>query len=628
LVDKDTQDDIQPIPEPSHVHGEKGRQVSRSAWWILALAGVLILVFAVVRPTWFTKSPEGAPLRVPAERHFAKTLSDLGRGDGVWLTNDTPSGSFAVTLPVDSAREVTRLKLTGSTQVADESTVFLMVYFDGQQVFERQLPRGEHPLEAVVAVPERLTEDGRVRVQVRARGVQSHLTCTPDQQPGMVVHVDANSVLEASLGEPLHTLRDMVAGLDRDVTVVLTDPADQWLTTAAAIGMGLHRAGHDVRFTKTEPTTGLDSAIFVGPEQTLSDQLAWKPIDDAKADDSIRVGTVGKAPVLGVVAPRGLQVARLLTTPALATADSGGSRPEALSATRLVGGQVGLDALGTDLSEVDITERRVWRTTYSLADLPGGRIPQAVHLNLRLPASPDDLTWLLNVSLNDTLLDSRRLARDGAPIDIPLPPAAQMLNNELVITVQRDRDLGGCDVRVGTYPIQLGPGSALVLGDDPGAGFTSMPRTLAADPTVYLKGGDDQAALLHAIIPVLAEFIGWDRYPPVRRNAVPEPGKPFVYIGPSDAVGTLIRVEGGRILAGGQPVLDLTARKRGSVLQCATGPNGAAGLAVSPFGDPGSWHLPNFGRECAQVVTPGGNFAVVGAGDVYVATPSRTGTTR
>ncbi|MED5811060.1 hypothetical protein VST63_01690 [Mycolicibacterium sp. 050232] len=627
MDDPDESDRIEPIPEPRHIRGERGRHVPRSAWWILGLAAALFLVFAVVRPAWFTKSPEGAPLRVPAERHFAQTLGDLGRADGLWLTNETPSASFAVTLPMDSHRDVTRIKLVGSTQVAEESTVFLIVAFDGQQVFERQLPRGEHPFEATLAVPERIAEDGRVRIQVRARGVQSHLACTPDQLPGMVVHLDSSSVLEAALDDPLHTVRDVAAALNRDVTVVLADPGEQWLTVAAGIGMGLTRAGHRVTYTTAAPSTGPDGAIFVGPESALTERLRWKAVGGG---DSLQVGTVDKTPVLGVVQPtRPEVVSRMLTTPALATADASTAGPEALVATHLAGDQVGLERLGTDLSEIEITESHSWRSTYSLADLPGGRLPRAVRLDVRLPAAPDDLTWLVNTSLNGTLLDSRRLARNAPPVEIPLPPGAHLLDNELTVSIQRDRDLGGCDVRVAGYPLQIAPGSALLLGDDPGSGFTSLPRAFAAGPTVYLLGDDDeQAGLLNAVVPVLSDFTGWDRYPPLKCGGPPEPGKPFVLIGPPDSVATPLRLDDGRVLAGGRPVLDLDSPQRGNVVQCATGANGAVGLAVSPIGDPGSWQLPGFGRECAQVITPGGNFAVVGAGEVYVSTPSRAGTPR
>ena len=57
---------------------------------------------------------------------------------------------FTVPLPVDSGHRAPRLRLSGSTQVAQDSTVFLMVYFDGKQVYEEQLARGDNRLDRAI----------------------------------------------------------------------------------------------------------------------------------------------------------------------------------------------------------------------------------------------------------------------------------------------------------------------------------------------------------------------------------------------------------------------------------------------------------------------------------------------
>jgi hypothetical protein len=625
------QPDADPAPSPEP-RAQRSRFVPRSAWWVLAIAGVLVLAFALVRPTWFTHSRDTDPLDVPADRHFAKTIAGPGHGDGVWLTNDAPSITLTVALPVDSSRHDTQLRLNGTSQVAEDSTVFLMVYLDGQQISETELPRREHPLNLTIRVPDQAAQDGKVKVHIRTRGTLSHETCTQDSSPGMVIHLDGTSVVESALDEPLRTVRDVVAGLDRDVTVVLADKGHDWLNTAAIIGMALTRSNYVVSYADKIPDAKPDFAssnwIVIGPEHTVAAQTGWKRGGDSALDGAIALGTVDNSPTLAVVKPQPVPVARFLATPALASGDTAVNDPQAIATALPAGNEMGLGVLGVDLAQTQISDDRGWAVPYSLADLPGGRLPQAARVVLRLPGSPKDLTWILNVSLNGTLVDSLRLARSSDPVVIPLPPNAQLVRNQMSISVQRDRDIGGCGVRTTTYPIQLQAESALILGDDPGAGLTALPRRFSGGYTVHLADGGDPIALLTTMVPVLAEFTGWDKYPDLRWDTQISPGEPFVVIGQSAGVTTPVNVRDGRLIAGARDSLNLTAFQNGTVVQCASGPNANPGLAMLPVGTPSYQQVPAFGRECAQVLTPGGNFALADTGEVLVAAPSRPGAPR
>ncbi|TLF77342.1 hypothetical protein [Nocardia cyriacigeorgica] len=618
--------DTEQSEPPDYFPGERGRQVPRSAWWVLGLAGALLLVFAVVRPVWFDSPDEDADLDVPAERHVTASLADLGRPDGSWLTSEAPSTSFLVTLPVGSARSHTRLRLSGTTQVAEDSTVFLIVSIDGQQVYQRELPRGENGLDDLVDIPDQAAADGQVHVQVRTRGNLHHETCTSDRAAGMVIHLDPATMVEAALDEPVHTVRDAVATWGRSLTLVPIDLSDQWRTMAADLGIALSRAGYDITYRDELPDSDIHNAILIGPAQRLADITDWVAAEGMGTDDGVALGTVGSTPVLAVVEADPAVISQFLTTPAAVTADRGAADPRAVATATLTGDAVGLDALGTDLSEAQITESHRWRVRYALADLPGARLPRAVRVAFQLPASPPDLTWLLNVELNGRLVDSRPLGHTTEPVSIPLPPDAQMLNNTLTLTVQRDRDLGGCDVRVSTYPIQLLTASALELGDDPGTGFTAVPRDLAPGYVIYLPAADskDTTELLNAVIPVLARFLPAPHHPQFRWNTDPLPGAPFVLVGDSAAANTLVRLRDGRLVAGASAaVLDVSAFDAGLVVQCAN-VAGARGLAISYSGDSEAVTLPAFGRECVQVITPGGTFTVDGGG--ALAPPGAAGT--
>ena len=129
-----------------------------------------------------------------------------------------------------------------------------------------------------------------------------------------------------------------------------------------------------------------------------------------------------------------------------------------------------------DTSVQQITDRRSWRVPYSLGDLPGGGVPDSLRLGMLVPPTTDDARWLVEVRLNDELVDSLLLPGTGAQTVVAAIPAGrELVRNELVVTLIRDRDVGGCNVRQTSYDVQLLPGSDLTLGAG-GTGFTAVPR--------------------------------------------------------------------------------------------------------------------------------------------------------
>ncbi|WP_410872764.1 hypothetical protein [Nocardia sp. A7] len=620
MADDDAAGEERTPDPPQYFRNEHGRTVPRSAWFVVGLAAVLVAAWVVVRAGWLNPPPSDG-FDVPADRLYAKTLADLGRPDGIRLTGDAPSSSFQVAVPVDSAGDKTRLRLAGTAQVAEDSTVFLVVAIDGQEVFQRELPRGQNAIDDTVDVPSRATADGNVRVTVRTRGTLHHESCTADRSAGMVIALDPDTVLEAALDEPVHTLRDTVATWDDTVTVVLADTADPWRTTAAELGVALTESGYTVRFANSVPDTGRRSVILLGPAERLAETPGWSRTG---TDNSVMLGAIDGTPVVSVVEPDADLVTAYLTTPAVSTADRQAADPRAVGVAASAG-DVSLLSLGAESGAVQITENHTWRARFALTEIPDGRIPAGVRVAFQLPATPPDLVWLLNVELNGQFLDSRPLAPSRDPVVIALPPQALLLDNTVTLTVQLDRDLGGCDVRITPYPMQLLGSSGLELGDDPGAGFTAVPRELGARPAVHLSAADTASTveLLTAAVPMLAEFLPAAADPEISWNTPPAPGRPFVVIGSGDpGVGTVVRLVDNRLVAGREPtVLDVPAFETGTVVQCATG-DGARGLAVQYAGDTQDLPIPAFGRECAQVITPAGAFTVDGGGALVPDGPS------
>ena len=136
-----------------------------------------------------------------------------------------------------------------------------------------------------------------------------------------------------------------------------------------------------------------------------------------------------------------------------------------------------LSAFGADTSVQNIANSRTWRMDYALADLPGGRLPEAVSIDLRLSEGPDGFTNLVHTVLNGEMIDSRRLQPGvDSRFAVGLPPHLHNLNNELSITLQRHRDVGGCEISQQRFPVQLSAESGLMLARGAGAaGFTALP---------------------------------------------------------------------------------------------------------------------------------------------------------
>lgn len=592
--------------------GEKNRRVPRAAWWVLAAACVLLLVFLVIRPEWFTRNPDDTSLHVPADRHFSKTVAELGHSDGLWLNDDAPTTSFTVTMPVDSTRSSTRIHLRGDTQVAQDSTAFLSVTADGTQVYRSELPRGDNSLDAIVDLPDSTADDGRVRLQIRTDGSLHNQTCATDHSPGLNVHVAPDTVVEAALDQPVHTVRDVVASWSRHIRVLLADQEDQWRTAAAQLGIALTQAGYGVTYTGTLPDDDGDDVVLVGNADELS-RIGWKT-DSA---DPAAVGSVGDSRLLGIRSPTPAAVMQFLTSPAVSVNDTAGSDPRQVPVAKPTGNDVALGDLGADLSPTTITENHSWRASYALADLPGGRLPQAIRSTWQLPAGPDDLNWILNVTLNGQLIDSKRLAGGTPTVTTPLPASAQRVDNSLTLMVQRDRDIGGCDVRVTPYSIALQPTSILQLGNDPGAGFTSLPRILSPGFAVYVTATAPEGSIdtLNSTIPIIAEFVPAQMLPNFIWGAASPPDKPFVLLGSAPGIGTAASLTNGRLITGAPPALDTNAFSNGAVVACGTVGNEIRGLVVQWAGTLGdSLGAPSFGNEAAQVITAHGGFAVNAAG--------------
>lgn len=580
--------------------------VPLGALTLLVVAALVVVGFLVARPPWFRDD-------VPSDREFAKTLLDIGKVNGIRLSDDNAtSQSFTLPVPVDSRLERPVLNLRGTTQVAEASTVFLRVLVDGQSVYVDELPAGDNALQADIGLPDSVVKDGEVRVQVRTTGSLDPQRCNLNNELGALVVLDPNGTrVYGELADRLHTVRDLVANLDRNVTLVLDQTAEgpEWFATAARLAAFLTQQGRDVAYSQ-EADDDQSSQILLGTADGLDDR-GW---DSVGGQGSVQVGEQDETPVLGVVKPTADVVPTFLTASPVTTADGIGTDPTRVLLQQNQGRSITLAALGVDTSIQQLTDRRSWRVPYSLADLPGGALPSSLRLRMMVPPITGDARWLIEVRLNDELVDSRRLPGTGRQSFVAaLPAQRQLVRNELVVTLIRERDLGGCNVRQTTYDVQLLPESSLEVGGT-GTGFTAVPAQFSGGFDVILPASAlaDPTLNLARLVPTLAEFSGWRQNAAFVWDGAPS-GRPFLLVGePPAGVSVPVKVAGGRISA---PGFDLTAFKQGIVAQCATAGR-ARGLVLTVIGDPGDI-VPAYGREPARLVgTRGGGFVVSPTGRV------------
>lgn len=613
-------------PEPGHRHW-----FPRGALVFFALVAVLVFLLVLLRPSWFGRDDDSQTST--SGTTFEQDLAGLGQPQGISLSDDNAtSSSFTMAVPRDSRLHNATLTLAGRTQSSEPGTVFLRVLVDGTSQYVGQLADGEEHLDVDVPVPDDALDDGSIKVQVRLTGSLDQQRCNIDQSLGALVVLDGDKTrLHGSLDDRLHSVRDLVAGLEHDVTLDLALPtsgadAQAWFETAAQLGVALTQEGHEVSYADvTDDLSGDDgSHVLVGPADAVAD-LGWDA--DGDATGSVQVGEVDDVAHLAVTEPSADVVPTFLATDAVTTADAEATSPRSLEVEQLGGNRVSLASLGANTDVQQLTSSRSWRVPYSLADLPGGAVPRAVRLGFQVPAASADTRWVAQVQLNGRLVASPELDGPGQQqVTVALPAGQELLRNQLTVTLLRDRDLGGCQVRQTTYAVQLLPESSLVLGGR-GAGFTGIPATFADgfDLDLPASSTDSPAETLTSVVPTLAEFSGWQQVADTSWDGTPG-DRPFLAFGPvPDGVRAPVTLADGRLAGAG---FDLQAFDDGLVVERATTSAGVTGLVVTATGDTAGAVVPAYGREVARVVaTAGGGFVVTESGRVVSVPPTRAETT-
>ncbi len=185
------------------------------------------------------------------------------------------------------------------------------------------------------------------------------------------------------------------------------------------------------------------------------------------ADDNLTLETILGQPVITLTNDAS-RAASLLATQwsRLANAEGldvafAGTEPAAMNAIQL-------GEFGGNLSAQSIIQYGEWVTAFDAAQLPAGRWPSNIELEMRVSPDASDVAPLVTIMLNDVLLRAEKVNANDETVRInaDVPPYLLASRNTLRVSLQRGPSSGDCRTLNRGYLAQILPTSRLVLGNE------------------------------------------------------------------------------------------------------------------------------------------------------------------
>ncbi|MBY0510795.1 MAG: cellulose biosynthesis cyclic di-GMP-binding regulatory protein BcsB [Rhodospirillaceae bacterium] len=170
--------------------------------------------------------------------------------------------------------------------------------------------------------------------------------------------------------------------------------------------------------------------------------------------------------------------------------------------------EIPLTELGGNFAVQSIVEYGDWLMAFNAAQLPPGRWPSAVELEMRVVPDASDASPVVSVTLNDVLLQADRIDPKSSVVRFAanIPPYLLASQNTLRVAVQRGPSGGDCRSQTRGYAAQILPTSRLVLDneviDDQ---FFSLKgklskRAFVVVPTAYLSNPLESLPFVHGFL--------------------------------------------------------------------------------------------------------------------------------
>ncbi len=426
-----------------------------------------------------------------SEGRHVVSFADAGEADGLVVSGFPSYASTDLALVRDQRPRAVRLVLAGEQDISSDSVTALRVTVNGRRVMERVLSPGRREFNWVFDLTEELAEEAGARVAFQLLGDLPEHLCHNDRSVGAVIAFAPRSGLEIELNDPVSSVRDVLALTPRDVTIAVGEGAD-WFEMAARLGARLSRDGYAVEMVSLEDAAGmaepgLRGLFLAAPAQALQ-HAGFNPVAERSAPAGAGLWRRAGMTMVALTDPDRFETIRFLTSELSAIARSDTIDPVVFDARNADAALSSVAQFDVDTSIQRIADNRDWRFDFALAELPGGLLPEALAVDLRLPEGPDGFTNIAHVELNGEFIDSRRLsAGTDNRYAVALPPRLQTLSNEVAVVLQRHRDDGGCEISQQRYPVQLTEESGLIFSRGAGAaGFTALPQTYAQGVVVRL----------------------------------------------------------------------------------------------------------------------------------------------
>ncbi|WP_445376616.1 hypothetical protein [Niveispirillum fermenti] len=232
-------------------------------------------------------------------------------------------------------------------------------------------------------------------------------------------------------------------------------------------------------------------------------------------------------------------------------------------------------ALGLGEGVQELVDRAEWPLRLDYTQVPAGRRPAALEIELAPGSTIGDRPQLLHVFVNNTLLRSVTLPDGGAVrrLTVPLPDGLLGRSNAIRILLQRQPGGGDCREAPLASPAQLLPGSRVTLAPDEAvpSDFFALGPAMADGATLLVT----RAQLKEPVSALtLAARVAADLMPAGAPLAVmvtgegeARPASPFIAL-PGAVVPGLsdlpVRLDGGAVSVqdrGGDTVLDITGAR-------------------------------------------------------------------
>lgn len=211
-------------------------------------------------------------------------------------------------------------------------------------------------------------------------------------------------------------------------------------------------------------------AAQAGPDaaRALAALLAELPTSGSiAAADNLTLETVLGQPVI-TLAGDASRAASLLATQWARLANADGLDVTYAGAEPMDMNAIQLGEFGGNLAAQSIIQHGEWVTAFDAAQLPAGRWPSAIELEMRVSPDASDVSPLVTVMLNDVLLRAEKVNANSETVRVRADVPSYLLasRNTLRIGLQRGPSSGDCRTLSRGYLAQILPTSRLVLGNE------------------------------------------------------------------------------------------------------------------------------------------------------------------